>query len=226
MEALDIDTLLRRTLAGEREAWRELQAALEPTVLAIAKRHPDLRSRGLANAPDDLREITVTSFERLARDDFRNLRRFQERSTLSAKPGNDFDAWVYGAVEFVIREHLRRRFGRAPKAPASEAQRPRPSKRDLQSHAGRIDVETEGKRSLVETVGMTTRMTAAQIFAYIDGSFAPDEARALRLYYHGDLSFAEIARELGLDDESSAARLVRRLNARLRYHFTNEAESP
>jgi predicted DNA-binding protein YlxM (UPF0122 family) len=71
---------------------------------------------------------------------------------------------------------------------------------------------------------MTTRMTAAQIFAYIDDSFAPDEARALRLYYQDDLGFGEIARELGLDDEDSAARLVRRLNARLRYHFASEAE--
>lgn len=225
----DLHRLLERTLAGEPEAWRSLQALVEPTIVAIARRHAGLRSRGLTGAPDDVREVAVATLERLARDDFRNLRRFME-SVEAAGPeagaaSPNFDSWLYGAVDFVIRDHLRNRYGRAPKPVPGEAPAVRPSKRDSQSLAGRLD-DSDGSRMLLQTVGMTTKLTAAEVFEHIEEHFAADEARALRLYYLEDQGFSEIATALGLESDKTADKLIRRLNARLRYHFGMPEDNP
>jgi DNA-directed RNA polymerase specialized sigma24 family protein len=212
-----VNTLIERTLAGDNDAWRTLQSQLEPTILSIARRHQGLRKRNLAGSQDDLREVVVATLERLSRDDFQNLRRFLERSAGEPSP-DALDSWIYGAVDFVIREHLRQRFGRAPQ-PTTDPSKPRPpSKRDLQSHAGRIE-DAETDRSLLQTLGMTTKLTAAQIFAHIDDMFEPSERLALHMYYTEDHSFAEIALALELSDAKEAERMIRRLNARLRYRF-------
>jgi DNA-directed RNA polymerase specialized sigma24 family protein len=120
-------------------------------------------------------------------------------------------------VDFVIREHLRKRFGRAPRLsdPAAPKQ---PSKRDLQTQAGRLDDE-HIERSFMRTLGMTAKLTAAEIFAHVARDFAPKEAEAIHMYYAQDRSFEEIAQELGLASAKDADKLVRKLNARLRYRF-------
>lgn len=213
----DLNQLVQRTVAGEAAAWAELQVAVVPTVQAITRAHRGMRSKGLAAQPDDVAEVVTVTLERLARDDFQNLRRFYERSEQAGQP-DSFDAWLYGTVDFVVREHLRRRFGRAPKQEA-KAERPQPSKRDLQSHAGRLDDDGALDRMLLSQLGMTMRLTAAQIFAHIERDFTPDEARALRMYFSDDAGFEEIAKALALADAKAAERLIRRLNARLRYRF-------
>jgi len=219
----DLHQLVQRTVAGEAGAWAALQAAVVPTVQAITRGHRSMRSKGLATQPDDVAEVVTVTLERLARDDFQNLRRFCERSEQATQP-DSFDAWLYGAVDYVVREHLRRRFGRAPKQEA-KAERPQPSKRDLQSHAGRLD-DGELDRMLLSQLGMTMRLTVAQIFAHIERDFTPEEARALRMYFSDDAGFEEIAKTLGLADAKQAERLIRRLNARLRYHFLETDPEP
>jgi DNA-directed RNA polymerase specialized sigma24 family protein len=217
----DLRQLVQRTIAGDGLAWRELQAEIGPTIGAIACRHPGMRQRGLSALPDDIAEITTASLERLARSDFQNLKRYIERKPAEASQPNSFDGWLYGAVEYVIRDHLRRRYGRAPRIESGEALQVQPSRRDLQSHAGRL-ADGGIERSFLVTVGMTAKLTAAQIFAHIERDFAADEARAMRLYYAQDCSFEEIAQELALPDGKSAERMIRRLNARLRYRFLAE----
>lgn len=216
----DLEALLTRTLAGEVVAWRELQLVIEPTIAAIARRHPGLRRKGLAIVVDDVREITVASLERLARDDFKNLRRFRETS--DAAGSSNFDSWLYGAVDYVIRDHLRTRFGRAPTVDIDPGSTHVPSKRDLQTLAGSIDNESV-QRALSETLGMTTKLTVAEVFRYVDQSFSEDDARVLRLHYMSDCSFSEIGSALGLEPGSVEKRL-RRLNARLRYRFGGRDE--
>jgi DNA-directed RNA polymerase specialized sigma24 family protein len=216
-----LDALLHETLAGNPEAWQQLQAALEPMILAFARRSRGLRHKGLAASPDDLREIVVAALERFARNNFQNLRRFAETGGGAGEPSSGFDSWVYGAVEFVIREHLRQRYGRAPVVPASEALQVQPSKRDLQSYAGRLDDgDGAGDRALMNTLRMTTKLTAAQIVEHIAREFSQDETRAIGMYYIEDRDFAEIASALGLEAAKDAERLIRRLNARLRHHFS------
>jgi RNA polymerase sigma factor (sigma-70 family) len=216
--------LIQSTIAGERAAWSTLQAALEPTILSIARRHSGLRNKSLATNADDLREVVVATLEKLCRDDFHNLRAYLERSSEASDANSDaFDTWIYGAVDYVIRAHLRKRYGRAPKPSTDESKARPPSKRDLQSHAGRIE-DADTDRSLLETLGMTTKLTVAQIFAHIDRVFDASEVQAMRMYYAEDRTFEEIAQQLGIADDKSAERLVRRLNARLRYHFTAQTE--
>lgn len=219
---LDLQALVHRTVDGDLAAWGELQAAVEPTILAIARRHRELRQRGLAALPDDLAEIVAATLERLARGEFQNLRDFVARQRQADGPQTQsFDAWLYGAVDFAVRDHLRKRFGRAPKLRADAAPRAQPSKRDLQSQAGRLDGGVE--RSFLHTLGMTAKLTAAEIFKYVEATFTAEEALALRLYYREDCSWEEIATRLTLPDAGAAERLVRRLNARLRYHFVEGA---
>jgi hypothetical protein len=219
----DLEQLVRRTVAGDRDAWQALQAALDPMIETIARRHSELRGKGLAALPDDVAEVKLASLERLARADFQNLKRFLDRRAADPEPSDSFDAWVYGAVDFAIREHLRKRYGRAPKLAASESPSRQLSKRELHSQAVRLD-DLEIERSFLNTIGMTARLTVAQIFKHIDHDFTADEARVMHLYYEEDRGFDEIARLLGLTDDKSVERMVRRLNGRLRYRFAANVE--
>lgn len=221
----DLEQLVQRTVAGDSDAWRELLAALNPMLEAIARSHPQLRGKGLAALPDDVAAVKLATIERFAASDFQNLKRFLDRAAATGEPGqkHGFDSWVYGAVDFVVREHLRRRFGRAP-APAGDAVKPlKLSKRELNSQAARLD-DVPVERSFLTTMGMTARMTLAQIFEHIEHDFDPNEVRAMRLYYNEDFDFADIASALGLSDGKSAERMIRRLNARLRYRFMPAAK--
>jgi len=208
--------LLERTVQGDAAAWVELQAELDPLIMRMARRHRDLRRRGLTEQADDIADVRISSLERLAANEFRNLRDFLERSE-RAPESESFESWLYGVVDFTIRDHLRKRYGRAPKVNASEAGGVRPSKRDLQSLAGRWDDEPE--RKLLDGIGVTTRLTLTQILAFIAESFSTDEATAIRLHYVEGQSYAEIASQLALREPKEAEQLIRRLNARLRYRF-------
>lgn len=214
----DVEALVERTLNGDADAWPELQRAVEPTIVAMARRHRGLRDRGLAVEPDDVAEIATATLERLSRSNFQNLRRYVERAVDDGSRGESFDAWLYGAVDFVIREHLRKRFGRAPKHPSSAAPRFQPSKRDLHSQAGRLQ-DAELDRSLLHTLGMTAKLTAAQVLEHVCDSFSAAEVLAIRLFYLEDQDYEVIAARLELASAKDAERLIRRLVARLRYRF-------
>lgn len=217
----DLDSLIDRTVSGDAEAWRRLQAELAPLIASIAQSHRTLRAKGLAAQPDDVAEVQTSTLERLARQEFHSLKRFLEQRAQNAG-AQSFDSWLYGAVDFAIREHLRRRFGRAPKQVRDDAQQPQPSKRDLQSHAARLEAEPE--RGLLQTLSMTARLTVAQILAHVAQDFEESEARVIRLYYVEDADLEQIARVMGLRDAKDAERLLRKLNARLRYRFAQAGE--
>jgi DNA-directed RNA polymerase specialized sigma24 family protein len=213
--------LVQKTIDGDTAAWTALQMLLDPTIVRIARRHQGLRRKGLADQVDDIAEVRASSLQRLKANSFHNLRSFMERHAESAQ-GESFDAWLYGVVDFAIREHLRQRFGRAPKVPAAEGGGVQPSKRDLGSRAGRLDDEPE--RNLLTAAGVTTHLAVAEILGFIAENFSEDEAKAMRLHYLEGRSYAEIATELELRDAKQAEQLIRRLNARLRYRFAPQNE--
>lgn len=219
----DTTELVQRVLAGDAAAWRELQIAVEPAILRIARRHPSLLRKGLAAQPDDLAEIRTVALENLACANFSNLRRFNERSASAAAPLTvSFDAWLYGLVDFVVREHLRKRFGRASGVMLESASGVRRlNKRELHSQAGRLEDHPEPP--MANAFGITTRLTLVEIQQFIDAEFSSQEAQAVRMHYLEGYRYEEIARQLGLGDGASAERLVRRLNARLRYRFAEHA---
>jgi len=217
----DIKSRVRSIVQGDLNAWRELQAELDPIILRMARSHRSLRSKGLADQPDDLSDVRTAALERMAHSDFRNLRHFIERDASADNP-ESFESWLYGVVDFTIRDHLRKRFGRAPKVSSADSGAVQPSKRDLQSRAGRLDDEPE--RALLTAVGMTTRLTVAEVMAFVASSFSAQEAHAIRLFYLEGRGHDDIARELALPDPKQAEQLIRRLNARLRYRFASDAE--
>src|SRR5687767_509067 len=114
-----VERLVRATLRGEPAAWGELVLAVAPQIEAIARAHAGMRKRGLAAQVDDLAEVTTATLERMARDGYRNLRRYVEQLERSTPEGaQSFDSWLYGTVDYTIREHLRSRYGRAPRREA------------------------------------------------------------------------------------------------------------
>jgi RNA polymerase sigma factor (sigma-70 family) len=213
--------LVQQTIDGDIAAWTALQTLLEPTIVRIARRHQGLRRKGLAEQVDDIAEVRTSALQRLKANGFHNLRNFMERNAQSAQ-GESFDSWLYGVVDFAIRDHLRQRYGRAPKVPAAQGGGVQPSKRDLGSRAGRLDDEPE--RSLITAAGVTAHLTVAEILAFIAENFSESEAKAMRLHYLEGRSYAEVASELELSDAKRAEQLIRRLNARLRYRFAPQDE--
>jgi RNA polymerase sigma factor (sigma-70 family) len=207
--------LVRKTIDGDVAAWTALQSVLDPVISRIARRHQNLRRKGLADQVDDIADVRASALERLKNNEFHNLRSFMERH--AEAQAESFDSWLYGVVDYAIRDHLRQRFGRAPKLPAALGGGVQPSKRDLGSRAGRLDDEPE--RALLTAAGVTTHLAIAEILAFIGENFSADEATAIRLHYLESRSYEEIASSLGLRDSKQAEQLIRRLNARLRYRF-------
>lgn len=217
--AFTLEQLAAHVSAGDERAWSALQQAILPRMFAILRAHRGMRRRGLHLLDDDLQEVVTSTFERLSRDDFRNLRRYVAQREQAAQGAQSFESWLYGAVDFSVRDHLRRRYGRAPKALAARTERHAPSKRDLNTNAEGLCDEQHGHKLPAHTLGITKDLTAAQIFAYASERFAEHEQRALYMHYVEDRDFAEIAKALKLESAKHAERLIRRLNARLRHRF-------
>jgi hypothetical protein len=213
---------LQQVVDGFPEAWRSLQEQILPQLERWARSHPNLRRKGLARSEDDLREVVLVTLERLRAADFRNLRNFLASTAESTVP---FESWLYGALDFTVREHLRHRFGRVgrrraggdPAVTAAEAdvKQPKPGKRDLNTFAARFEEELFAN----SRTGLTWKVTLREVLAYAEAQFTPLESRALRTYVEAGASYEELRDELGLADASEAERLIRRLKERLRVRF-------
>lgn len=219
MESQDPEGLhqtLRAALVGDRAAWASLMIAWEPTLRGMARAHSALRVKQLLG-DDDVAEVVTATFERLRRRDFASLRRYLEQLE---QPGDDasprsLDAWLYGALDFAVRTHLRARYGRAPQ---SDEAWPRVSRRDLGTNARRLPVEDQLRSAWAAS--LTAKLTVAEVWSVVEREFAANELAALQLHYLEDKSFSEIADRQGLADAAEAERLIRRLNARLRHRFS------
>lgn len=214
-----VDRTIAAAIAGDEAAWHSFLQLVVPRIEAIARSHSGLQSRGLAQRPDDVAEIVAACLERLARNDKKNLARYLEQRSAAVSPSAPtFDSWLYGAVDFSVRDHLRRRYGRAPNESELASGRALPNKRDLGSGAGPI--ETDRLRdSVARMFGVTTRLTLAEIGAYLTTNLSPIETRALQLHFVQEKSFTEIATELEIEDPLEADRLIRRVVARVRHRF-------
>jgi hypothetical protein len=214
------DSLIRAAIVGDVAAWTQLVEQALPRIRSIIAAHKGMRTRGLAASSDDVAEVTTATLERLSRDGMRNLKRYvAQREQAAVNEPQSFDSWLYGATDFAIREHLRQRYGRAPKVSDDTASgRPMPNKRALGTDADVLD-EARHRDSVARAIGITTNLTLAEIFAFVNDEFEADEARAIQLHYFKEVPFTELACELGLADATAAEQLIRRLNARLRYRF-------
>ena len=211
------EPLLASVLAGEVGAWQALMVAWAPRLRAMARGHRGLRTRNLVDE-DELAEVVTLTFERLRRRDFASLRRFAARRAEERAP-QSLDSWLYGALDFSVRSHLRTRFGRAPQAVPGRTGPPRLSRRDVGSFAARLPID-DVELGPSPVLGVTDRLTLAEIMRAVASDFSPSELRAFTLHYERGVGAAEIAADLGLVDQRAAERMIRRLNARLRYRFS------
>jgi hypothetical protein len=223
------DPLVLGVIHGDRAAWFQLSLHIEAWVEQHAPRHWRMRKARLANSHDDVRDVLLETLERVDRDDFAELRRYLERKreqvpdvraeTLEVEAAPSFVAWLAGLVDFAIREHVRKRYGRASKASARPDAPARVglSKRSLQSWAVHPS-ESEVHNLAGATLGLSRILTAHSILNYAAEAF---EARELSLFrrYLEQGTFEELAEEFGLESPEQARAEVRRLKERLRARF-------
>ena len=218
--------LVQSIIDGDAGAWTALQGAIDPVLVGMVRSHRAMREKGLLAGQDDVADVRAAALRRLSANQFANLRSFMARNPEGPR-AESFHAWLYGLVDYAVRDHVRSRFGRAPKTSnvdvAANSTAPA-STRALQSNAGQLDDEIEQR--LVKGVGVTTRLTVGEILAFVARTFSAAEVKAVELHYGEGRDYAEIASELGLQEPLEAKRLLRRLNARLRYRFVEQCNDP
>lgn len=200
-----------RVVGGDKAAWRELAARLEPLLIQLLRRTRTLGP--LRHNVDDCRAVMISVLERLSKDDYRGLRLF--RSWLDAHPGKDFGDWIRIVTVNLARDHMSSRLGDADR---SDGEAP-PNKRMLNTLASLLpggDDERLGFRPL-----MTQVQLARELLEYAERALDPAQLRALRGWMDG-ASFADLAAELGLASQRDADKLVRAALARLRRRFGDE----
>lgn len=213
-DAASIDGLIEAAVGGDDNAWSQLIMELAPRIEHFARSHPAMRQRRLGSLYDHVADVKVACFERLAQHGRRNLARYLERRN-TVQPTQTFDSWLYGTVDYAVRDHLRRRFGRAPRLAAGESSL---SKRELNSGAGELDHEVL-HQTAERISSVTAQLTAVEIFGYVGAAFERDEIRALHLHYVEGRDLRELAAAMNLPDEAAADRLLRKLKGRLRKRF-------
>ena len=230
LEDVVADRLLVGVLRGDRAAWLQLTLMIEEWVERYVPRHWRMRKARLATSRDDVRDVLLAVIERIDRDDFSVLRQYFAYKTSAvpdvrtSREGPEqtvtFRGWLTGLVDFAIRDHVRKRYGRAPlEPPAGSAVVPRRSfsKRDLQSWAVHPSEPRSGDFG-GQNPAFSRVLTARSILAYATEVFAPNELALLRRYLES-ASFEELAEEFELTDAASARAEVRRIKERLRARF-------
>ena len=220
-----VETVCGTSPPAERDrAWRRLLARIGEPIEAWAARSPLLR-RARLSGEDEARAVLLGVIERLAADDFDNLRAYLSRR--GPRAGDDLDrlvrlgdddsredeaaatplrAWLLTLVKFVERDHVRSRLGWGAG-----------DKRDVGSHAERLPTSPQhGERPPI-----TDALTVARVMQEVRAHIAafPDEMRRALELWSEDVPFDEIAAQLGVGDAGKAKNLVRAAQARLRERF-------
>ncbi|MEY4510365.1 MAG: hypothetical protein RLZZ450_2487 [Pseudomonadota bacterium] len=243
LEPLDdivADPLVMGVLRGDRAAWFQLTLHIEQWVADHVPRHWRMRKARLSGSEDDMRDVLLETLERVDRDDFRALRQYLDRK-LEAVPDVrseperalapaaspepvpselTFVAWLAALVDFAIREHVRKRYGRAPSVRGAERDElpvPALTKRSMQSWAVHPSDGGSGHFGSANA-GLSRVLTARSILSYAAEAF---DAPALGLFrrYLEQATFEELAAEFALPDADAARAEVRKLKERLRARF-------
>jgi hypothetical protein len=234
------DPLVIGVVHGDRAAWFELTLHIEAWVEFHVPRNWRMRKAHLARSEDDVRDVLLATLERVDRDDFRVLRDYLERKhravpdvrapTHEGFAALTFASWLAGLVDFAIRDHVRKRYGRRPvlasqraRAASSaehddeQATTPVVTKRSLQSWAVHPS-ETQSGLFGTAAAGLSRLLTARSILRYAREVF---DARELQFFqrYLEHATFDELAQEYRLAGPELARAEVRRLKERLRARF-------
>jgi DNA-directed RNA polymerase specialized sigma24 family protein len=227
------DPLVLGVVRGDRTAWFQLTLYIEQWVLTHVPSHWRMRKARLTQSEDDVRDVMLEVLERVGKDDFRALRQYLDRkladvpdvrSSAEDEPQlTTFAAWLRGLVDFSIRDHVRKRYGR-PSERAEEGKEendaPTITKRDLQSWAVHPTQPHSGQFGGAQP-GVTRVLTARSILRYAAEVFDERELKLFRRYLE-QASFEELSAEFELPDKSAAEAEVRKLKERLRVRFRSE----
>ncbi|MCK6507003.1 hypothetical protein L6R53_27125 [Myxococcota bacterium] len=223
------------------EAWRELLVFLCPHIESWARHSALLRRCRMANE-DDARSVLVAVIERLAADDFANLRRFVARhppidldvpgeeaqaicrlGKLGAAFEDDDLASEPTAVDTPFRAWLLTLVGFCERDHVRRRlgwSQGGPTRRDLHTDAVRQD-DAAATLAMSSNPRLTDLVSIRQMLEEIDAelcSYPAPMGAAVRLWSEGS-SPAEVARQLSLENPEVARRLVRAGQARLRARF-------
>ncbi len=231
LDDLVADPLVLGVVRGDRAAWFQLTLYLEQGVSRQVPGHWRMRKARLGHTEDDVRDVLLGVIERVGHDDFRALRQYVERKVTAVPdvreifddglPDTSFASWLRGLVDFAIRDHVRKRYGRG-RASRTEPVRttggPRAvTKRDLHSWA--VHPSTLRAHEFASAhPAFTGVLTARAILRYAEETFNERELRVFQRYLE-QASFEELAEEFEYGGKQAAEAEVRRLKERLRAHF-------
>lgn len=197
-----IEPLVRRTLAGEQGAWRELWRALDPTIDAFAARYGALGR--VAVRDDTRRDIVVGVMGSLRADGFSRLKRFRE--ALLRRDGS-----ARGLLALTTRRtalnHAR-----------AHAENLRGRGDNERGWAQLLPLQEELADALPISIRAPQAMDVLTMNAYARTNLPATTYDALRLWLVGE-SFTEIAAALGLGEPEDAQLLVRAAVNHLRRRF-------
>jgi DNA-directed RNA polymerase specialized sigma24 family protein len=233
----DAVSLVQKVVAGDAAAWRSLMVKIAPRLEGWARGNRLLKRCRLAG-DDDARAVMVSVLERLAANDYENLKAFlahtepappeddlvaevirlgkldADDSGADGEPdadqGTALRAWLLRLVDFTSRDHVRRRLGWGSRDGA-------PTKRDLHTDAAPLEHSPEPSARPPMTDRLTVSKLVAEVSDHID-TFPAEMRAAVRLWLD-DVDPAEIARQLDLADPAKAKALIRAGQARLRERF-------
>lgn len=196
------DVLLETLERVDRDDFRALRQYLERKLQAV----PDVRIAAEAlhsRVPEGAPRPTAA-----------------EASTDAAETSLSFVAWLAALVDFAIREHVRKRYGRAPSVRGEEGDElpvPALTKRSMQSWAVHPTDGSSGHFGSANA-GLSRVLTARSILSYAAEAFDASELSLFRRYLE-QATFEELAEEFALADPDAARAEVRKLKERLRARF-------
>ncbi len=232
------DPLVLGVVRGDRTAWFQLTLYIEQWVLTHVPSHWRMRKARLTQSEDDVRDVMLEVLERVGKDDFRALRQYLDRKLADVPDVRNsaeeeepqlttFAAWLRGLVDFAIRDHVRKRYGRPSERPddahKEENGGPTITKRDLQSWAVHPTQPHSGQFGGAQPA-VTRVLTARSILRYAAEVFDERELKLFRRYLE-QASFEELTTEFELTDKGAAEAEVRKLKERLRVRFRTETSS-
>jgi hypothetical protein len=238
LDDLVADPLVLGVVRGDRAAWFQLTLYIEHWVSVQVPNHWRMRKARLSHSEDDVRDVLLEVLERVGDDDFRPLRQYLERkmqavpdvrATSDDAPQVTFASWLAGLVDYAIRDHVRKRYGRAPAPRASEAppdsdqppeaeKTPSLTKRDMHSWAVHPAASSSSGEFGGGNPAVTGMLTAHAILRYAAETFDERELGVFRRYLE-QASFDELSEEFQLGGKQAAEAEIRRLKERLRSRF-------
>jgi DNA-directed RNA polymerase specialized sigma24 family protein len=202
-----LEPLVKRTLAGDKEAWPALWLAIDPLIEKIAGRWRVTRRP--AAMEDERRNIVVRVMELLKANEYRRLSGLHE--ALLRRDGSA-RAWLLVVTRRVAITYARRHAERL----AGEGER---------QWAELSEFSEELPDRLPESLRLAAAIDAHRLFACAEQDLEATRVQVLRAWVDGK-DHRQIAEELGHTDDEAVAVALRGALMHVRRRFERPAPKP